>query len=344
MTKSKVAPVDEAEAISDRTFVLNLSIGSIRTTARVKRDKVEKMAKALRDDQNRKEAETVAEMAQDTSDDADEIRVSKELLRVDEVAELISQVNMIRTLVRTNAQPTTLKRKGADTPRVRTSFLKNGMYLYAATRVEWVEAQLASAQERIDALLDKLEPRWEAIIEEDRVRLMPLGLFDARDYPTLGSIREATRLRYSWFRFEVPTALAGISKVVWDAEREKAKGMWREMFDTIRLGYATTLEDSVVKLKAALIPGEDGKTKVLRQSTLDKFTEWLAMFRVQDVTGFDELAALVGRAKDAMRGVDAEMLRTEERAAERIAETMTEIGDLLTPLVMEQQRRVRLRD
>jgi hypothetical protein len=346
MTKTQPEPETiDAASVPERTFVLNLTIGAIRTSAKVKRDKVETMAKALRDET--RDPETVEEMAQDASDDADEIRVSKELLNVEEVRDLISELNSTRELIRSNAQPTKVKTKKSSTTKGKLrarSFLKAGLYLYAATRVDWVEAQLASAQERIDALLDKLEPRWEAIIEEDRKRLAPLGLFDPRDYPTLASIREATRLRYSWFRFEVPTALAGINKAVFEAEREKAKGMWAEVFDTIRLGYATTLEDAVVKLKASLVPGENGKTKVLRQASLDKFTEWLSLFRVQDVTGFEELAVLVDKAKAAMRGVDAEVLRTEDRVSERVAATMDEVGKALAPLVLDQQRRVNLRD
>jgi hypothetical protein len=331
----------EADRLADATFVLNLSIGSIRTTARVKRERVVKMVEGLRE---RTEPETVEEMAKDAQDDADEVRVSKELLQVEEVRALIQELVATRALIRQNAQPTKAKGQSGESKRRLNGFLKNGLYLYAATKVDWAEARLATAQERIDALLDALEPKWDGIIKADERRLAPLGLFDPRDYPTLASIREATRLRYSWFRFDVPVALASINKAVFDAEKVKAREMWQEMFDTIRLGYATTLQDFTAKLKASLVPGEDGKTRVLKQAGVDNMMAFLRDYRVQDVTGFEELAALVDRAKDAMRGVDAEVLRTEDKAAARVAQTMTEIGDLLVPLVMEQTRRVQLRD
>lgn len=331
---------NDAAAQIDRmvegTFVLNLSIGSVRTRAKVKKERVDKMAEALRE----VAPDTVEDM---TRDDSDDIHVSKELLNVPEIADLISELGSTRTLMRENAQP--MRRSGrVEKGRRTVRLLRAGLYLYSAMRVDWAEDQLTRAQARINALLDALEPRWEAIIEEDRVRLEPRGLFDARDYPTLASIREAATIRYTWLRFDVPVALKTINAKVWEAERRKARDLWAEMFDTIRLGYATTLEDSVTKLKASLVPGEDGKTRVLRQGTLDKFTEWLASFRVQDVTGFEDLAVLVDKAKATMRGVDAEVLRTEDRTASRVAATMDEIGEALAPLVLEQTRRVVLRD
>ena len=334
--------MDEANRLADSTFVLNLSIGAIRTTARVKRERVVKMVEGLRERNG--EPETVAEMARDAQDDADEVRVSKELLQVEEVRVLIQELVATRALIRQNAQPTKAKGQSGEARRRLNGFLKNGLYLYAATKVDWAEERLKTAQEKIDGLLDALEPKWDGIIEADQKRLGPLGLFDPRDYPTLASIREATRLRYTWFRFEVPTALASINRAVFDAEKVKARAMWQEMFDTIRLGYATTLQDFTSKLRASLTPGEDGKTRVLRQAGIDNMMAFLRDYRVQDVTGFDELGSLVDRAKDAMRGIDAEVLRTEDEASERVAQTMAEIGDLLVPLVMEQTRRVQLRD
>jgi hypothetical protein len=291
--------MDDANRLADSTFVLNLSIGAIRTTARVKRERVVKMVEGLRD---RTEPETVAEMAKDAQDDADEVRVSKELLQVEEVRVLIQELVATRALIRQNAQPTKAKGQSGEARRRLNGFLKNGLYLYAATKVDWAEERLKTAQEKIDGLLDALEPKWDGIIESDRKRLAPLGLFDPRDYPTLASIREATRLRYTWFRFEVPTALASINRAVFDAEKVKAKAMWQEMFDTIRLGYATTLQDFTSKLKASLVPGEDGKTRVLKQAGVDNMMAFLRDYRVQDVTGFEELGVLVDRAKDVMRG------------------------------------------
>jgi hypothetical protein len=319
-TVETLVPREEWERVVEGTFVLSLTMGNIRTRAPVKREKVRKMADALRG--------TDAEL--DAGEGADELHVSKELLKVDEIKAIVGTIAGTRSLIRSNAAP--------------CRFLKGGLYLYPVTRVEWVDEQIARATERIDALLDALEPRWAEIIEEEAKRLAPLGLFDPRDYPTLTSIREVTRIRHTWLRFEVPTALKGISQKLFDAEREKAKSMWQDAFDDIRLAYRETLADFVTKLRGALTPGEDGKTKVVRQASVDKMIEFLSTFRVQDVTGDRELAALVDKTKALMRGVDAEVLRSEDAAAARIAKGMSEINDALAPLVIEQTRKVRLRN
>jgi hypothetical protein len=336
----------DTERIENGSFILNLSIGSIRTHAKVKRERVEKMAEALIDKDE--PPETVAAMA---SDGADEIRVSKELLRVEEIKDLINEMNNARNTIRANAIKTKPpKRKDEEQEVAREArasigrFLKDGMYLYSAMKVEWAEGQIAQAQARIDALIDALEPKWEAVLREDERRLRPLGLFDPRDYPTLAAIREASRIRYAWLRFSVPEALERLNPVVFRAEREKAKAMWAEVFDDIRLAYRETLAEFAEKIRAALVPGEDGKRRVLRQSTLDNLTEFLNGFRLQDVTDDKELAALIDRAKAALNGSDAEVLRTESRAAQRVATAMAEVGEAAKALAVVQGRKVQLRD
>lgn len=324
-TAAAVSTMDLGEKVEAGTFILNLTKGSIRTSARVKRERVEKMAGALRES----EPETVADMA---SEAADEIRVSKELLKVEEIRELIAELGSIGTLIRSKSLP------GAR------SILKGGLYVYPYARIAWAERTIKAAQERIDTLLAALEPRYEAIVAEDEKRLAPLGLFDREDYPTLATIRERTRLRYSWLRFSVPGELRTLNPEAFAAEREKARAMWAQTAELVRLAQAERLEQFLAKLNDALSPGEDGRRKVLRQPTIDALSDWLREFDLDDVTNYDELRASVDKVKAALRGVDAEVLRTEERARERVAVTMQQIGQNLSGLVVEQQRRVRLKD
>lgn len=310
------------ERVEASTFVLNLTIGVIRTRAKVKREKVQQMAEALREDA----PETVEEA---TADDANEIHVSKELMKVPEIKNLIAELNATRTLLRGSAQP--------------VRFLKGGLYLYAATRVEWAEEKIAEARERIEMLLSRLEPRWDAIIEEDKRRLGPLGLFDARDYPTLSKIREAATVRFSWLRFGTPTELKGINPVLFEAERQKAKEMWTDAFDQIRLTYRETLLQFFAGLREVLKPEEDGKRRVIKQARLDNMMDFLKTYRLQDVTNDTELAELVDRAKNVMRGIDAEELRTYDKARQRVGQEMDALVAEIEPLVIEQQRIIKLR-
>jgi hypothetical protein len=314
--KPEPATLTPTERVAEGTFVLNLTAHAIRTSARVKREQVIKMASALSTD----------EAAQ--REGADELYVSKELLRVPEVAAIIKQIEDTRWLIRSSALP--------------VRFLKGGLYLYPVTKVEWVEGELARARVRISELFSALEPRWEEILREDEARLSPLGLFDPADYPTLSSIREATLIRHSWLRFEVPTSLKSISVAVFEAEREKAKAMWADAVDQIRSTYATTLNDFITRLKAAIIPSEDGTKRILRQSVVERMKQFLSDYRLQDVTGFEELATLVDKAKAALDGIDAEVLRTETDARERVSVVMQEISAELEPLVDEVVRKVNI--
>ena len=313
----------DIERVQKGTFVLNLTMGSIRTRAQVKRETVEKMAAVL----NAPDPTTLDEMS---SDAADEVTVRKELLKVPEVRDIISEIMGIRALIRRSALP--------------VRFLKNGLYLFSAMRLEWVEGQLSAAQARVDDLLAALEVKWDDIMADEQKRLEPIGLWDARDYVPLSKIREATRLRYSWLQFDVPQELQKLNPKLFAAERAKAKEAWREMYSQIRLGYAEVLQDFVRKFRAALAPEDGSKPKVLQQRTVDNLTAFLTSYRLDDVTNFTELASMVDGLKATMRGVDAEVLRTEDAPRVRIAAEMAKLDTDLAALVVEQQRKVRLRD
>ncbi len=311
----KLLKNEDGLRVAENTFVLNLTLGSIRTRARVRGDAVQKMAAAI---------------VVEGEADGDELHVSKELLRRPEVKAVVDELQDTRELVRRHAQP--------------VKFLKGGLYLYAATQIAWVNERIKAAQERVDELLKELEEAWPVILEEDKKRLTPLGLYDARDYPTLAAVREAARIRYNWLRFETPTGLAKLSEALFEEEREKAKSMWAEVFDSIRAANIEATQGFVDGLLACLKPEEGTKARVLRQATVERFTEFLAEFRIKDVTGFEDLAKLVDRARSFMKGVDAEVLRTEGKAAERVAEGLAELRDALKPLAEEATRRVKLRE
>jgi hypothetical protein len=323
---------EKAQQITENSFVLNLTIGSIKRNARVRGEKVEKVAGALIEEEREREKrapETAEEMVEAAADGADEIRISKDLLKVAEVQQIVQQIIATRALIRRTAQP--------------KAFLKGGMHLFSAARIEWVESEIKRASEAIAALLDSLEARWDAIIEEERARLTPLGLFDPRDYPTLASIREAVMPRYCWLQFDVPTRLRKLNPALFEAERAKARSAWAAYFDAIRLTYRETLQQFVATLADVLKPGEDGRRRTLRQASLDKMTDFLRTYRLQDITGDEELAALTDKALAVLNGVDAEVLRTEKRAAERVRAEMDSLREIIEPLVTEQQRRVVLK-
>lgn len=258
--------------------------------------------------------------------DEDTIDVAKTLLDHPSIKAITSELNGLRAAVRGRALP--------------ISFFKRGIYLFPVMRVESIERFIAEGQERISALLDDLGRDYEEIIERDRARLG--AMFDPQDYPPLAALRAKVRVTYRWAQFSAPTEMRGISQAIIETERRKAREMWAETFDEIRAMQTNVVEEFVSGLQECLRPGEDGRKRVLKQARVERIQQFLRDFAIDNVTGFEELAQIVGKARAVLDGVDAEVIRTENGYRARLDKTLAEIRADLKPLVINASRRVRL--
>jgi hypothetical protein len=304
---------NEKLEISDRTLALMLTCRrGFGTKRKVKSETREKMLAAID--------------MEDAEDDT--IDVGKTLFKHPIIKSITSELNATRAAVKARALP--------------IRFFKTGIYLFSAARVDAIEQFIAEAQARMSDLLDDLERSYDTIIEKDRKRLDKM--FDPGDYPPIAALRAKVRVKYHWAQFNSPTEMQGVSQVVIESERAKARAMWADTFDEIRAMQVSIVDEFVSGLQACLRPGEDGKKKVLKQARVDKMQTFLRDFSIDDVTGFEELAKLVGKAKGVLEGVDAEVIRTESGYRARLDKTLAEIKEDLKPLAIEATRRVKLDD
>lgn len=309
---------DEALELQDNTMAIVLTVRRFGTRGRVKKESVKQMLDAIAVDPSR-----------DGGDD-DVIQVSKTLLEHELVSRISGELAQTRAGVRDRALP--------------IKFLKRGIYLYPIVRMEAVESFLRQQEATIGALLDELEEEYPAIIEADRERLEPRGLFDPGDYPSIAALRAKVRVEHRWARFSAPTDIEGVPPEIIAAEREKARALWSETFESIRAMQCQVMSDFVDGLLATLRPGEDGKKKVLKQARVEKMQDFLRNFPLDNVTGYKQLEKLVGKARDVLEGVDAEVIRTEAGYRARLDKALGEVQGELKPLVVKATRRVRLKD
>jgi hypothetical protein len=313
-TATQTATSDDVKLeISDKTLALMLTCRrGFGTKRQVKTEDREKMLAAI-----------------DMEDAADDtIDVGKTLFKHPIIKSITSELNATRATVRARALP--------------IRFFKTGIYLFSAARVDAIERFISEAQGRMNELLDDLERSYETIIEKDRERLGKM--FDPGDYPPIAALRAKVRVRYNWAQFNSPTEMQGVSEAVIESERQKARAMWADTFDEIRAMQVKIVDEFVGGLQACLRPGEDGKKKVLKQARVEKMQTFLRDFAIDDVTGFEELAKLVGKARVVLDGVDAEVIRTESGFRARLDKTLGEIKQDLKPLAIEATRRVKLDD
>jgi hypothetical protein len=88
-----------------------------------------------------------------------------------------------------------------------------------------------------------------------------------------------------------------------------------------------------------LKPGEDGKPKGFKDSSLDNLKDFFDRFRQLNVTNNEQLEALVNRAQQTVGSVEGKELRKSEQARADIANTLDQLSQDLGAMIAPRKRR-----
>jgi hypothetical protein len=219
-----------------------------------------------------------------------------------------------------------------------SNFLANGMYILPLRCVEEVDQTIRELEAGIKYHLDKIEPRWDAIIEKARRDLGPQ--FNANDYPPFALIRASYQVESRYLSFNVPAALAQVNKAIFERALEKSQTERAEMAQVVRDGMRGGFLQLITHFAERLGRDDDGKLKVFQASTAEKLQDFLRTFENRDIVGDSDLAVLAKKARDLVEGVDPKALRSDEALREALEKGFTEIRDAATAMITVKERRL----
>ena len=98
----------------------------------------------------------------------------------------------------------------------------------------------------------------------------------------------------------------------------------------------------VTNLEDRLSPGDEGKPKKFKETTVTNLQSFLEGFDIRNVANDQELAKLVAKAKEIVGGTSAPSLRSNAEFREKVCAGMASIKDQLAGLVVEKGRKFRL--
>ena len=125
---------------------------------------------------------------------------------------------------------------------------------------------------------------------------------------------------------------------------ERRQRRFRTLLDDITLLMRQELLDMVTNLEDRLSPGDEGKPKKFKETTVTNLQSFLDGFDIRNVAGDEELSKLVAKAKDIVGGTSAPSLRSNAEFREKVCAGMASIKDQLAGLVVEKGRKFRLDD
>src|SRR3989442_1258248 len=206
-----------------------------------------------------------------------------------------------------------------------------GIHLLPITALETVEHRLRQFAEDRRQLVHAFLSAYPGLCQDAGRRLR--GLYNPTDYPSLDEVEREFGFSWQYVSFGVPEQLKGISREVWEQEREKAALRMAEASAEIQVVLRETMAKLVQHMADRLKEGPDGKPMRFKETTVTNLVEFLMNFEFRNVTDDNELQSLVSQARDLMQGVTAEDLRTTGDLRRHLQQGMTGIAGQLDTLL-----------
>lgn len=257
-----------------------------------------------------------------TDADVDRVKVSKTLLEAEEYEAIKKADTKMRTYLYNTCLPFDM-----------------GIMLLPWGLIETVDARLKEyAQERA-ALVKKFIAVYPAMREEARKHLG--SLYNEADYPSVDVIKARFSFEHRLLSLSVPGKLKSISAAMFKQEQDKAAAQIQSALEDITLLMRQELLDMVSNLEDRLTPGDEGKPKKFKETTVTNLQAFLEGFDIRNVANDQELAKLVAKAKEIVGGTSAPTLRSNDEFREKIRAGMASVKEQLAGLVEEKGRKFR---
>ena len=254
------------------------------------------------------------------------IRVSKHLLDSKELRAIISFDGEVRRYLYDTCLP-----------------FEAGIHLCPLALLEQMEAKLREFAVAREGLVQAFLNAYPLLCQEASQRLR--SLYNPSDYPPGDYVAQQFTFSWQYISFGVPDQLREISTRIWQDEREKAAQVMAEAGREIQQVLRTAMAELVTHMRDRLKEGPDGKPLKFKESTVSKLAEFLDTFQFRNVTDDTELATLVEKARELLKGVDSEDLRSTAHLRARVQQGMAEIaGQLDTMVVKKGTRKFRMEE
>ena len=206
-----------------------------------------------------------------------------------------------------------------------------GIHLLPITALETVEHRLRQFAEGRKQLVAAFISAYPGLCQDAAKRLR--GLYNPADYPPVEDVTKEFGFSWQYVSFGVPDQLKGISREVWEQEREKAAQRMAESSAEIQQVLRESMAKLVQHMADRLKEGQDGKPLRFKETTVSNLVEFLTNFEFRNVTDDTELQAMVAQARQLLQGVSADDLRATGDLRTKVQQGMADIAAQLDTMM-----------
>ena len=213
-------------------------------------------------------------------------------------------------------------------------YTEDGIRLINRSKIDAFEARMKEFREAFALAVDSLDQSLEEIREEAKNRLG--SLFNPAHYPE--SIKDEFGFEWSFPSIEPPEYLASLAPGTYKLEQEKIEARLQEAVALAETAFISEFKELVDALSDRLQPGEDGKKKIFKESTVVNFQEFFKRFKELHLGSNADLEKLVVDAEKLLEGINAEELRSMATLRGQVKDGLKQIGEQLTPMVIPRRK------
>jgi hypothetical protein len=218
-------------------------------------------------------------------------------------------------------------------------FPEPGVRLIRQEQIEPFHAEMTERRGELATAVEALNERYVELKHAARERLG--RLFNAGDYPE--SLVGLFDVEWDFPSVEPPGYLAELNPALYEEECRRVGARFDEAVALAETAFSQELAALVGHLRERLSGAADGKPKVFRDSAVTNLLEFFDRFRRLNIRSNQELDALVGRARDLVRGLEPQSLRENAVLRSSAAAELGELGQAVDQLLVERPRRKILR-
>lgn len=213
---------------------------------------------------------------------------------------------------------------------------EKGVRLMKVKNVDSMVERIARYKQELAEMLEALDAGWEEIKQEAMERLGEL--YSEADYAQLPSTY--VTIDVSFPAIKPDERLMKINPELYKQEQERIRARFEDAVSKAEAQAAEQVQELLGHFLERMKPDAEGKTKVLRTSTLENIKHFVGMFRETSIGSNQALDALVDKVDQLTGGLDAVDIRKaapEDR--QKITEGFEKLKEIADTLVVDKAGR-----
>jgi hypothetical protein len=214
-----------------------------------------------------------------------------------------------------------------------------GVRLIRQDEIEGFNTGMTQRRDQLTAAVANLDQHFEQLRSAARDRLG--SLFNAADYPS--TLLGLFGVDFDFPSVEPPEYLLRLNPHLYRQERQRIADRFDEAVRLAEEAFTTEFAKLVSHLTERLSSGVDGEKKIFRDSAVTNLTEFFDRFKSLNVSSDASLDRLVETARQALQGVDPDVVRTSANLRQHITTQLSGVQATLDQMLVDQPRRRILR-